>query len=55
LKDVRAEMAKVNWPNKKEVSGASVLVVVFSIVMALFVFACDQGLQAVIGMFLMAR
>jgi len=54
LKDVRTEVAKVNWPTKPEVYGATVLVIVLSIIMALFVFTCDQALQFVVGLFLRA-
>jgi len=54
LKDVRTEVAKVNWPTKPEIYGATVLVVVLSIIMALFVFGCDQALQFVVGLFLRA-
>jgi preprotein translocase subunit SecE len=52
LKDVRAEVAKVSWPTQTEVKGATVLVIVFSIVAALYVFACDQGLQAAVSVLL---
>jgi len=55
LRDVRAEVAKVNWPTKDEVKGATILVIVLSIVMAVYIFACDQSLQAAIGLFLGAR
>ena len=52
LKDVRSEMAKVSWPKRNEVSGATVLVVILSIVMSLFVYACDKVLLLVVGLFL---
>jgi len=55
LKDVRAEMAKVNWPTQKEVTGATTLVICLSVVMAAYIFLCDQGLQAVMGMVLRMR
>ena len=55
LKDVRTEVGKVNWPTKDEVKGATILVVILSCVMAVYVFACDQGLQAAMGLFLTAR
>jgi preprotein translocase subunit SecE len=55
FKDVRTEVAKVNWPTKDEVRGATVLVICLSIASSLFVFACDQVLQSVIGIFLRAR
>jgi preprotein translocase subunit SecE len=52
LRDVRSEVAKVNWPTKAEVSSATVLVIVLSVVVSLYVFACDQGLQGAISLFL---
>ena len=55
LKDVRSEVAKVNWPTKDEVTGATVLVIALSVVMSLYIFACDQALQAAVGLFLRAR
>jgi len=55
FKDVRVEVAKVNWPTKNEVTGATVLVVALSVAMSLFIFACDQTLQNAIGLFLRAR
>lgn len=50
LKDVRSEMVKVNWPSRNDVSGATILVVVLSILVSLFVYACDQLLMRVIGL-----
>ncbi len=44
LKDVRSEMLKVSWPTWNELTGATVLVIILSIIMALFVFACDRSL-----------
>ena len=55
LKDVRSEVAKVNWPTKTDIRAATVLVIILSAVISLYVFACDQGLQAAIGLFLRAR
>ncbi|HON09943.1 MAG: preprotein translocase subunit SecE [Fibrobacter sp.] len=52
LKDVRSELAKVSWPNRNEVTGATMLVVVLSIVVSLFVYACDKLLLFVVGLFL---
>ena len=42
LKDVRLEMTKVSWPSKNEVNGATLLVIILSIVVSLYVFACDS-------------
>lgn len=44
LKNVRSEMAKVSWPTRNEVTGATWLVVMLSVVMALFVYVCDKVL-----------
>ncbi|MFP4012985.1 MAG: preprotein translocase subunit SecE [Chitinispirillaceae bacterium] len=52
LKDVRTEVAKVSWPTKNEVTGATVLVIVLSVIVSLYVLACDQALQFAIGLFL---
>jgi len=52
LKDVRSEMAKVSWPQRNEVTGATVLVVVLSIVFSIFVYGCDKLLLYFVGLFL---
>ena len=52
LKDVRSEMAKVSWPQRNEVSSATVLVVVLSIIVSIFVYACDWVLNNLVGLFL---
>jgi len=55
LKAVKAEMIKVDWPKKKDITGATTLVVCLSMVMALYIFLCDSGLQALMGLFLRTR
>ncbi|MDG5813757.1 preprotein translocase subunit SecE [Chitinispirillales bacterium ANBcel5] len=52
LKDVRTELAKVSWPSRSEVSGATLLVVVLSIVVSLYIFACDSLINPIIGVIL---
>jgi preprotein translocase subunit SecE len=51
LKEVRSEMAKVSWPTKNDVSGATILVVVLSILVSIFVYGCDKFLMYIIGLF----
>ena len=41
LKDVRGEMAKVSWPTWNELSAATILVIILSVVMSIYVFGCD--------------
>ena len=52
LKDVRAEMIKVSWPNRHELLGATVLVIVLSLLMSVFVYACDQVINRLVGLLL---
>jgi preprotein translocase subunit SecE len=52
LRDVRAEMLKVSWPTRNELTGATLLVIILSVIISLFVFACDQVLQILMKLFL---
>ena len=52
LKGVQAEMAKVSWPKREEVTSATTLVVVFSIILALVVWGFDLILSRVLGFLL---
>jgi preprotein translocase subunit SecE len=52
LKDVRSELIKVSWPTKNEVSGATILVIILSIAISIFVYACDKALLFIVGLFL---
>lgn len=52
LKNVRSELGKVSWPTRGEVTSATVLVVVLSMVVSLFVFACDKLLNFLLGLVL---
>ena len=42
FRDTNAEMKKVTWPTKNEVVGTTVVVIVATIVFALFLWACDE-------------
>jgi preprotein translocase subunit SecE len=52
LKDVRSEMIKVSWPSRGELTGASLLVMALSIMMALFSYGCDQLFRFLLSFFL---
>ena len=45
LKEVRSEMKKVTWPNRKEVSGATWVVIFTVMVIALFIGVVDRLLM----------
>jgi preprotein translocase subunit SecE len=42
FRDTSSEMKKVTWPGKNEVVGTTVVVIVSTIVFALFLWACDE-------------
>ena len=52
LKDVRSEMMKVSWPTRHELFGATVLVIVLSVAMSIFVYACDWVINRLVGLLL---
>jgi preprotein translocase subunit SecE len=52
LKDVRAEMLKVSWPAWNELTGATILVIILSLIMAIFVKLCDMGIGSLLRLFL---
>ena len=41
FRDTNAEMRKVTWPTKNEVVGTTVVVIIATLVFALFLWACD--------------
>jgi len=40
-RDVIAEMKKVTWPNRSEVTSTTVVVIVATVVFALYLWGCD--------------
>lgn len=52
LKEVRLEMKKVTWPNKREVSGATWVVIFTVVVIALFIGVVDLILVRSLGLIL---
>ena len=52
IKDVRGEMLKVTWPTWNELTGATILVVILSLIMAIFVKVCDMGIGSLLRLFL---
>lgn len=55
LQQVRSEVGKVTWPNRREVVLTTVMVFVMAMLTSLFFFLVDIlirfGLQTVLGMF----
>ncbi len=52
LKDVRAEFDKVTWPNWEELKGQTTVVLVVSLIMAIFIFFVDQVLNQLVRLLL---
>jgi preprotein translocase subunit SecE len=48
LSEVRNEMGRVTWPSKKEVYATTLVVILFSVVMGLYLFLVDLGLDRLI-------
>ncbi len=55
IQQVRAEVAKVVWPSRREVLVTSAMVFAMAVLTAIFFFFVDflirQGLQGILGMF----
>ncbi|MHB8512636.1 MAG: preprotein translocase subunit SecE [Actinomycetota bacterium] len=49
LKEVRSELRKVAWPNRREVSTYTVVVLISVLFVTLLVFALDYGLDAAVA------
>ena len=43
--DVKVEMAKVSWPNRDELKGSTVVVIIVTLAFALFTFGIDRALS----------
>ena len=54
FKDVKLEMAKVTWPNKDELIGSTIIVLVSLAMLSAFIGVCDIALSSAINI-IMAR
>ena len=48
ISDVSQEMSKVSWPSYEDLKGSTVIVVVLSLILTLYVFASDTILKNII-------
>jgi len=53
LKDVKLELSRVNWPTKQETVKYTSVVVVFSVVMALFLGGLDAVFTFLLNKFIL--
>lgn len=49
LVEVRKEMRKVNWPKRQELISNTVLTLVASLALSLFIFGADQGISWILA------
>lgn len=52
LREVRAELVKVNWPSQQELVGSTSVVIVLSIVLAVFIGLVDFLLSGLLSFLL---
>ena len=50
LKEVVAELRKVTWPSKDELIGSTIVTIVVSVIVALFIGIVDQLLTYIISL-----
>ena len=50
LQDVKTEMAKVSWPTKEELKGTTMVVIVVTLILTLFIFVTDKILQSILNL-----
>jgi preprotein translocase subunit SecE len=50
LREVRVEMKKVTWPQRKEIMGSTVVVIVASFLVSFFLGFVDLVLQKMLGL-----
>ena len=48
LKETLAELKKMTWPTKDELVGSTIIVIVVSLIVAVFVGVVDRGLTLII-------
>ena len=46
LQDVRGELQKTSWPSRKEVRNTTIVVIVFVMICAVYLYAVDYALQS---------
>lgn len=50
MRQVRAEGSKVTWTSRPETIASTIMVIIFSVIIAIFLFIVDLGINSVIKM-----
>lgn len=48
LREVRAELRRVNWPNRQQIVSYTVIVLVLTLVLTSFVWGVDEGIRRLV-------
>jgi preprotein translocase subunit SecE len=48
LREVRAELRKVNWPSRQQIVSYTVVVLVLTLVLTTFVWGVDEGIRRIV-------
>ena len=48
LREVRAELRRVNWPDRKQIVSYTVVVLVLTLVLTSFVWGVDEGIRRIV-------
>jgi len=49
ISDVRVEMRRVTWPNKQEIYGTTVMVILTTFLFGLYFWVCDGALSVTVS------
>ncbi|MBC7185616.1 MAG: preprotein translocase subunit SecE [Calditrichaeota bacterium] len=49
LREVKIEMAKVSWPTREELKGSTTIVIITTLLFAVFIFITDQIISRIVG------
>ena len=47
--EVRQEMAKVSWPTRNELRGTTVIVIVITVILSVFIWLADKVLEGLLN------
>jgi len=50
LKEVKNELKKVTWPNRKEVINSTIVVLIATAIITTFLYLVDVGLSRLVGL-----
>jgi len=52
ISDVRTEMRRVTWPNRQEIYGTTVMVLITTFLFGFYFFVCDKAFAAAVSVIL---